>query len=372
MELLDLASRIVGLMALIAMVFGTIERLHQPWTVRAVGHGLAFGVAATICMLFPATLADGTNISGRSLFLAFAAAFGGVVPWAIAALLTTALHFTLNDVTTAQLVQPLLVAGILGLSWRWTVAKRFGRSFFSLIGLGVWTSMVSLLLLVLSASGSIIVFVTTYPVILLVCLAGALILGAFIDRELRHFNAEELWRIEAFSDALTTLSNKRAFQADYQSAHAAKAAFCLIIRDIDHFKKVNDTYGHETGDAVLRHVGMSISTVLPPGTKAYRLGGEEFAVIAPDFDMCRGHDLAERLRKSVSGGGSGTPAKLPAVTTSAGVAVTAAGVEQFELMSAADAALYYAKSSGRDRVVSWADVVRDRAEGLAKLASESM
>ncbi|MDM9645512.1 GGDEF domain-containing protein [Rhizobium sp. S163] len=352
MALLDLASRVVGLMALIAIAIGSMERATLPRYWRAMGQGAAFGGAAAICMLFPVLLADGTSVNGRSLFLAFAAAFGGWAPWAIAALLTTSLHLVNNDASVLQLVAPMLTAGALGLSWRWVIAKRFGLNTLALLGLGVWVSLISLLLLVLSTSGDSSVLFVTYPTILAVCLAASLVLGSFIQRELRHFSDEQSWKNDAFSDALTGIANKRAFQADYQRALDAQVRFCLIVVDIDHFKKVNDTFGHQVGDEVLKSVGSILSKALPLSAAPYRLGGEEFAILARGFDINEGMQLAERLRIAISRA-TGEPSALPQITVSAGLAASGPGIDCFEPMSAADAALYAAKAAGRDRVLKW-------------------
>jgi diguanylate cyclase (GGDEF)-like protein len=119
----------------------------------------------------------------------------------------------------------------------------------------------------------------------------------------------------------------------------------LVVLDVDHFKRVNDTYGHQAGDEVLRHVGEALGHVGRDTDLVARYGGEEFAVILPDTGLAEAVNVAERLRAAVAA----FPGLVP-VTASAGVAVLPGNAnEAAELVQAADEALYEAKRSGRDR-----------------------
>jgi diguanylate cyclase (GGDEF)-like protein len=120
-----------------------------------------------------------------------------------------------------------------------------------------------------------------------------------------------------------------------------------VLVDIDHFKDVNDTHGHQVGDDVLREVGGILGGLIRHEDVAARFGGEEFVVLLPGIDADGAVATAERLRGAVSTGVRAVP-----VTMSAGVACYpdhAASIE--ELIGQADAALYQAKRSGRDRTV---------------------
>lgn len=156
----------------------------------------------------------------------------------------------------------------------------------------------------------------------------------------------------AFTDHLTGLANRRRFERQLEREVARTRRygrpFCLLMLDIDHFKQVNDNYGHETGDEALRR----LANALQAGTRgidmAARLGGEEFAIILPETDAVRGLEVAERLRQEIKA------AEIPEaghITCSIGVAeCTVACTDLRELFNAADAALYEAKRTGRDRV----------------------
>ena len=156
----------------------------------------------------------------------------------------------------------------------------------------------------------------------------------------------------AFTDHLTGLANRRRFERQLEREVARTRRFgrpfCMLILDIDHFKQVNDTHGHEAGDDVLRR----LANTLQAGTRgidmAARIGGEEFAVLLTETDFAHGMEVAERLRVAVKG------TEIPAVgrvTVSVGLAeFNAATRDARELFAAADSALYEAKRAGRDRV----------------------
>lgn len=158
----------------------------------------------------------------------------------------------------------------------------------------------------------------------------------------------------AFTDHLTGLANRRRFERQLEREVARTRRyghpFCLLMLDIDHFKRVNDTYGHEGGDETLRRLGHVLQTGTRGVDTAARVGGEEFAIILTETDFAHGLEVAERLRKTIR------ETDIPEagrVTVSIGLAEYNEPVRDGrELYAAADAALYEAKRQGRDRVVS--------------------
>lgn len=156
----------------------------------------------------------------------------------------------------------------------------------------------------------------------------------------------------AFTDHLTGLANRRRFerQLDREVARTLRYshAFSLLMLDIDHFKLVNDTYGHEAGDHVLTKLGR----ILQEGTRgidlAARIGGEEFGIILTETELNQAVEVADRLRLAIKG--MDVPNVGP-ITASFGIAECPSGATTTrELVVKADAALYKAKREGRDRV----------------------
>ncbi len=123
------------------------------------------------------------------------------------------------------------------------------------------------------------------------------------EMELLRKEMEQI-KEESLIEALTGISNRKAFDTTLedtiQTAHEQKTSFCLLLADIDHFKKFNDTYGHLVGDKVLRFVALTLKRCLKGQDMVARFGGEEFAVILPQTALGGAITVAEQIRKSVS------------------------------------------------------------------------
>jgi diguanylate cyclase (GGDEF)-like protein len=161
----------------------------------------------------------------------------------------------------------------------------------------------------------------------------------------------------AFTDHLTGLANRRRFERQLERevsrTRRFNRPFCLLLLDIDLFKRVNDTYGHDVGDDVIRRLGNALQAGTRGIDTAARVGGEEFGVILTETDFAHGLEVAQRLRASIS------EMDVPVagrITVSVGLAeFNAASRDARELFNAADAALYEAKRRGRDRVCCFDD-----------------
>lgn len=164
-------------------------------------------------------------------------------------------------------------------------------------------------------------------------------------------------RLQADGDTLSGLLNRRGFEA------AAGAALrrcidedrpaALLVADLDHFKRINDTHGHAVGDAIIAAFGAHVRALAPPGVIAGRIGGEEFALLVPGAGIEAARPFAEAVRIGLA---AACAAQIPAnlcPTTSIGVAVGRPGAGLPRLMDEADKALYEAKRGGRNRVRSF-------------------
>jgi diguanylate cyclase (GGDEF)-like protein/PAS domain S-box-containing protein len=153
----------------------------------------------------------------------------------------------------------------------------------------------------------------------------------------------------ATTDALTGLWNRAVFQerleAEVARAHRRGRPLCLAVLDLDHFKAVNDTHGHQTGDQVLGEVSRRLLAVSRTGETLARLGGEEFAWILPETDLPGALTAAERAREAIRGAPIGA---VERITVSIGLGERGEGSDPQELFRLADAALYQAKAEGRD------------------------
>ncbi len=173
----------------------------------------------------------------------------------------------------------------------------------------------------------------------------------WLEDELRSRN-EELSRL-ATVDQLTELPNRRYLSDQIEGmirTGLADSSCAVMLIDIDHFKRVNDTFGHESGDAVLQEIGRRVRTAVRGSDVVGRWGGEEFLALLPETQLAEAEMVAERLRMGIAA----RPFELPGgpdirVTASVGVALARAA-EVRGLVGLADEALYEAKSSGRNTV----------------------
>lgn len=162
------------------------------------------------------------------------------------------------------------------------------------------------------------------------------------------------FREAAEQDALTGLGNRRfltrRLEACLHEAVAGQLSFGLLLLDVDHFKKFNDTHGHALGDEVLKMVGATLYHSLRATDFVGRWGGEEFLAVTLDVDAARLRLIAEKLRKMVAHSGLSQNGAALQVTVSIGAALYQPGEAEATLLERADQLLYQSKAAGRNRV----------------------
>jgi len=188
------------------------------------------------------------------------------------------------------------------------------------------------------------VYSTAYTLVAIGFLASVLI---EYQQHLSHLATE---------DPLTRLLNRRgledALQVSLAQASRRGLPTAAVMVDIDHFKQVNDSFGHELGDQVIRQVADTIGRLSRATDVVARTGGEEFLLILPDTDLASARLLAERIRSTIGERPLVIDGQRIAITISAGVASVTGSTDLDELGQEADRALYLAKRSGRNRVCS--------------------
>ncbi|HWS71031.1 MAG TPA: tetratricopeptide repeat-containing diguanylate cyclase [Thermoanaerobaculia bacterium] len=188
----------------------------------------------------------------------------------------------------------------------------------------------------------------------LVLILGAAIIIVLAYLVVRDLRDSRRMRVMAMTDELTRLPNRRHFLAEAQGAldraRAHGEPFSFISFDIDHFKRINDTWGHAAGDLVLQRIAHACRTAMRPGDRIGRVGGEEFAVLLPSR-LADAEAIAERLRAAVEGLDITDIDPALRVTISLGVTEwTAADATVETIAGRADEVLYRAKEGGRNRV----------------------
>lgn len=186
-----------------------------------------------------------------------------------------------------------------------------------------------------------------------IAFAGGVLVSRAGQKQLLETTEKLLF--DATHDGMTGLLNRKAVMDELEQvaekANRGRGAFALLLTDVDHFKKINDTYGHQAGDEVLKAVAGRVRETIRQASKPGRYGGEEFLIVMPDTQTEMAYAAAERIRKSIASDPVTTPYGVIPVTVSIGVAANdRAGGDPSRLLRAADEALYRAKNGGRNRV----------------------
>lgn len=374
--------------ALMAVVLFFVTRSF-PQRIRGIGHwaggtlvgvfsGLLFGLRGLIPDALSVLLASLLLYTALSLWLSGTELFYQRQPsWRFQALVS---GVGLGLLTWFLLVQPdtnarLAVAGLslpLFYGRQLLVVFRYGRpGFISRFFCLVLLAQIGVLLLrgssalvpglgsdFLEQTPIQVIYLTAYPICTLMITVGYVLLAT--DRlrgELEYLSSH---------DSLTQILNRRAFVevCEWEMARARRhgRALCLLMLDLDFFKKINDTYGHQAGDLVLQGFVQRVGAVLRRGEHFGRYGGEEFVVLLPDADLEQARQVAERIRLTTAEG----PAQLPPVTVSIGVAALEAADTNLDcLLSRADNAMYLAKANGRNRIEVAAAGTREEGAGVS-------
>jgi diguanylate cyclase (GGDEF)-like protein len=183
---------------------------------------------------------------------------------------------------------------------------------------------------------------------------GAVHFKLLLEKDVEHAYHAAVYEL-MMRDGLTDLYNRRKFEEEVEREFARASRYrrglALILFDIDHFKDVNDRYGHLAGDAVLKRVAAGVSGHVRTEQVLARVGGEEFALLCPEVDADGARVLSERLRLAVARQPHGEAGNAFTITCSFGVAGLGAGMRlPSDLYAHADRALYVSKSAGRNRV----------------------
>ncbi len=348
--------RNIGLLALVALLYGAaIARLPKGWWPVALG--VLCGVGAGIAILDPTTLAADVPSDMRTALVLMASFFGG---W-ISAVIATSIAITVRLIQGAEFlgvgVAILLMCGIVGVVGRQIVlrhATRIGMKHILLISL--FSPIISLSVVTLP-SDMILDVVRRYvlPANALRVL-GLWVLGAMILHETLRVDAANKVRQLAYTDHLSGLANRRAFYAALDEAWASwkqtGEPFCVVMIDIDFFKRINDAYGHPAGDEVIRCLGHILNDEKRVTDTVARLGGEEFAILLRAMHARDCLSFAERLRRRIEAQTIQLESGTLHFTVSLGASRELVRcADRQEILSSADNALYAAKRDGRNRAV---------------------
>jgi len=316
--------------------------------------GILNGFYGIVLMLYAVPVTSTIIMDLRHLFIILAAQFGGIFSSLIAALIISIGRFVISGGYSF----PALVGSIgciviaVGCGMISRNAQNVTRKwiYMTLYSVSVFTIV---FFLVIKDKQILSVLYAAYWSASIIAASILAFLVDYLRKSNEHF---KLMETQAKTDFLTGLNNSREFDAIYseyvREARHKGENLSLLMLDIDFFKKINDTYGHSSGDAVLKQFGNILVKTSRRFDVVSRNGGEEFSVLLPDTPITKASQVAERIRKSVEEEDFHLPdgGKIK-ITVSIGVSCFTDTVSIAEdLLEQADQALYKAKQTGRNRI----------------------
>ncbi|TPW33548.1 diguanylate cyclase [Martelella alba] len=354
LDLMILLLEKVGIAALVILIYRVIRRSALPifWTGPAIG--FVFAIGALIVMIDPVVLAPGVVVDLRGVMVALAALFGGVSAAVICAAATIIYRVYSGGAGALSGVVGIVLSALIALVYAHLSDRRRDLPGLALLGLMLSFSMVSLLFL---PRAVILPFLHEAGVAMVLRnLLGTVLIGYALASEDRLEQEFADFKREASLDPLTRLHNRRYLEAISARWRAepslAGERFAVILFDIDHFKRLNDTHGHAAGDLVLSRVASIIETRMRRSDFVVRYGGEEIAVVMPATSSDQAQRVAENIRERICEEPFMLDSGVVSVAASAGVAGSVDGHESiYDVLKRADRALYEAKGAGRNRVI---------------------
>ncbi|MGY2893626.1 diguanylate cyclase domain-containing protein [Deinococcus sp. UYEF24] len=313
-----------------------------------VGHNEALMSALVAAVLLLVWVAGGLWPRSAAVICLLGLGYGSLLVM-LAALVVT-LHMKALQLPTGIVLLPLSVPLI---SNYWAISRMYRRRFSLALNV-LYVALVVLVIWRVYALG----YRDMHPVLVLGMSLVYVYSTHFTFRAstrsaVREARLEE--RIQASRDSLTGLRNRRAFNEDYLlSLWYPELPMGLLLLDIDHFKRVNDTHGHDAGDAVLVEVSRLAESVVGTRGRVYRWGGEEFAVLIPGWSVAELADMAELLRARVADSSFEVAGSLEvgSLTVSLGYGSVTRTESREPAFSEIDRALRQAKEGGRNRVMA--------------------
>ena len=343
----------LGLAALVVVAHSEILRLlkSHPRSKQAAC-GVLFGFAAAAGMLTPAFAVPAEMVDARTALIALAAAFSGPAACLIAVVLAGAFRLWLGGVGMIPGLAGLMLAAVASLIYTATIhrpPREFRLRHLGMLGAAASTSVFCLMLLPHDLISSTPVALS---VLALRNILGVMLVGTMFVREGQRLEAENALRVAAMMDPLTDLHNRRAFNIALQDCCAEEElhgrGLAVLLIDVDLFKTINDTLGHDVGDTALITIGRTLRMELRRSDHAARLGGDEFGVCLPFTSLPEADEIASHVCKQIA---AATLAALgTAVNVSIGIAAVSASCKTpSELLKAADRSLYRAKAHAHAR-----------------------
>ncbi len=345
----------VGLMALLSVILGTLLRTGLSKFHKSVAAGFLFGGGAVISMMSPIAIMPGIIVDGRSVMVGLGAAFGGIPAAVVSAIIAASYRVYLGGLGAFPGATGIIVAAILGTIWARYLRPKGRVKVQHLVVVGVIISLQFAVAFLFPYEIAIKMISDVYPIYFLASVTSAVILGTLIERERRLISSGASLKQAAENDFLTGLANRRSLQmaaSDTENtAESGSPRHTLVVLDLDHFKQINDKWGHDAGDRALVTFADIMRQHSRAGDVVARQGGEEFAILMKNTSLPDAKNGMERILQATRSTKIEGPAGGFHLTVSAGMVEYRPAEESFSAaMRRADVALYNAKSAGRDQI----------------------
>lgn len=343
----------------IVLIFSKLQRKLDKLRTRQVVTGLILGFASILLMLDPLQISPGVQIDGRNMLIGFAGAFCGPLGAIAALFMTATVRIYIGGIGVLSAISSMAFCAAAGLLW----AEFEKRQIIKLpwrwpLLAGMMAMSIPLLLLVPSPTGTE-AFMQGGLILLLVYTVGVMFFGPLLTSEIKYAQGQKDLRNASRTDPLTGALNRRGLQLNFDTMVQRRPkrdgyrGLAMIIIDVDHFKEVNDHYGHDAGDLVLQTLVETVVSNVRSYDLTARLGGDEFAVCVFGVTLERAEQLTknlhEKLKFQIAPPGSFEPVD---VTVSIGAVYTQEPMPNMaDVLTLADENLLSAKRSGRNRYI---------------------
>lgn len=342
----------ISMITLIVFALGLAYRNAISTLGRQIPVALLMASACVVTQVFPMRIDDAVFIDSRAVLIAGAGAFLGPFVAAVCIAASIATRIFIGGLGMWAGITTILVAGAVGLMFARPPDSRHHRMAPRTLGLALLINLSALPPFFFLPEVWRIPFYSAIGLPLAINnIVGILTFGMLLSREFQLQRATAMLKDQARTDPLTGLANRRALERSLHAMAQRHAVISLIYIDADHFKRINDRYGHATGDHVLQEVAARLREHSPDTAALARIGGEEFVIIIGDCDSAQAVQHANQLREAVASKPLATPAGPMPLTISLGVYCALTDESFDQMLHAADQALYAAKEGGRNRVV---------------------
>ncbi len=359
-----LLAPVVALLGLSFLLSSAMRHYHET-KYEQFAFGVLFGLTVVLGMTNPLSLGEGLIFDTRTLLTGAAVAFVGPVAGLITLGFGIVCRIYIGGVGTTSGLVGLVLAFGLALEWSHFASHRVKQPVLKDTCLGIAVTPSIFALFILPFDLAVDLFASILPTLLICNVVGAIAIGWIFRHEARYISEAREMRSFARTDQLTNLLNRRGMDREVDATKFdASRGHAVFYFDVDNFKGINDTYGHDTGDATLAIVAARVKDIIRSETVFARHGGDEFSLYVPGLDASDMQAVADRFCTAISAEKFSHANKVFTVSISLGGYWSKQNLPLQEMINRADAQLLLAKRSGKNR----AQVAFDRNNDTSVVA----